>query len=293
VDIMRRESVGDRRVESTYTRDRSPLVAASANATTGDIFGQAPSLDNWGVQGAVPADKTCDVACSPPQSRTAAAASPGTDQWTVLVRITEVEVLAVPPNRVYWIQVFNDTGTGDDWFWLGGLESYDWPPDCCWPNYGYATVIDTSHAPGEVWEPLATLPLAFKSWTTYVGAAQGLRLSKLSDEELLLEWEGDCGGGADFSVYRGDLQAGYSSLAPEPDLCDVSGTSATLPVGLGAADFFLVAPWVEAPYGSCTIFANEHCRAQGSYGAESDEVGRPQPANRCYWETSSRHDCAP
>jgi hypothetical protein len=216
----------------------------------------------------------------------------GFDVFRHTLRLPAPCVFTVPPNRVYWIQVFNDTGSADDWFWFGGLESYAWPPDCCWEHYGYATAVDLSHAPGEEWVQVY-IPLAFKSWTTYVGTSHNSRLSKSSDDELLLEWDGDCGGGADFSVYRGDLVEGYSSLVPEPDRCDVSGTSATVPVGTGASDFFLVAPWVEAPYGSCVLWGNDHCRSQGSYGAESNGVARPQPATHCYWETSYQHDCAP
>ena len=36
--------------------------------------------------------------------------------------------------------------------------------------------------------------------------------------QLLLSWEADCGGSSTFAVYRGDLQAGYASIAPEPGL---------------------------------------------------------------------------
>jgi hypothetical protein len=352
---------GNREVQASRIEFPPP---ASPAATGSGIFGQSPSPGDWGVVNAVPADKTCDVACNPPRSRACAVASPGTDMASVLFRINRLVVWGIykagptdpgsppdedrftvkvqlpsggpfdlpgpevcswtgivgtrervdeilgfsvyrhtlvlpapcvvtaPPNRVYWIQLFNDTGPADDWFWLGGLESYAWPPDCCWEHSGYATAVDMDHAPGQDWTQVY-VPLAFESRTTYVGMTQGLRVSKPSDEELLLEWDGDCGGGADFSVYRGDLVAGYSSLAPEPDLCDVSGTSATVPVGVGASDFFLVAPWVEAPYGACVLYGSEHCRSQGSYGADSDSVARPQPAVRCYWETSARHDCAP
>ena len=60
--------------------------------------------------------------------------------------------------------------------------------------------------------------------------------------DLVFEWGiPDPGCLADnYAVYRGDLTQGYESLAPEPGFCAVAATSATLPLGPGAADFFLV-----------------------------------------------------
>jgi len=333
------------------------------SGTTYYIFGQGPSLSEWGIYNAIPADRTCDVACPPTQTqRSVAVASPGYDGAALSFRINEVEVWGIykagaldpgtppaedsftvrvhggfalpspevcsrpgivgtreivdtvlgfdvylhtlrlpapcvvtaPDGRVWWIEVFNDTGPADDWFWLGGIESYAWPFDCCWYFSSYGTEYDLYNAPGVNWRQSFT-PLAFASKLTHVGETQGLRLSKPSDDELLLQWDGDCGGGGDYSVYRGSLLAGYGSLAPEPGLCDISGTTAVVPAGEGAADFFLVAPWVASGAGSFCDPADDNCRSQGSYGADSDGTPRPQAETYCYWQApqDSTHDCAP
>jgi hypothetical protein len=328
-------------------------------------FGQAPDLGLGGVLNARLADASCDVACSPARSSSAAAASPGTDILSLAFRINEVEVwgiyqagasqpglppdldsftvnlhlpgfpfdlpatevcsrtgvagtravvgnvlgfdvyrhtlrlpdpcfVVVPGNRVYWIEVFNDTGPSADWFWLGGLESFWWPVDCC-ENYGsYGTGADPLNAPGQEWGPVFA-PLAFESRAIFVGEALGLRLSKLPDDELRLEWDGDCGGGGDFSVYRGSLADGYASAGPESGLCEVAGTSAVVPLGQGEADFFLIVPWVASGgYGDECGATGESCRNEGSYGAASDGTPRAQPATHCYAQVGpDLHDCAP
>ena len=84
------------------------------------------------------------------------------------------------------------------------------------------------------------------------GVVSGLQVVKNSGM-LDLTWEGDCGAGVKYGIYRGDLAAGYDSLAPE--LCNAMGTSVTLPQGPGAADFFLVVP--------------NRGQDEGSYGVDS------------------------
>ena len=70
-----------------------------------------------------------------------------------------------------------------------------------------------------------------------------------------------------YAVYRGDLEVGYESIVPEPGLCDVAGTSATIPLGTGNAEFFLVVPHTAG--------------TEGSYGTSSSGA-RPPAAGACY-----------
>jgi hypothetical protein len=86
--------------------------------------------------------------------------------------------------------------------------------------------------------------------------------------QFLLSWEADCAGSSTYAVYRGDLQAGYASIAPEPGLCDVTGTSAMIPLGTGNAEFFLVVPHTDGE--------------ERSYGTDSFGTQRPPAANACY-----------
>jgi hypothetical protein len=217
----------------------------------------------------------------------------GFDIYRHTLRLPSPCVVTAPSGRVWWIEVFNDTGSADDWYWLGGHENFNWPPDCCWDYSSFGTRVDLGNAPGVSFGPVFA-PLAFMANIIDVGEAQGLRLSKPSNDELLLQWDGDCGGGGDYSVYRGSLAAGLTSLAPEPGLCDVSGRSTVVPAGEGTADFFLVAPWVAACAGCDCDPAEADCRSQGSYGADSDGNARPIPASHCYWQTTQQmHECAP
>jgi M6 family metalloprotease-like protein len=99
------------------------------------------------------------------------------------------------------------------------------------------------------------------------GEATRLRVGKPAAGQIPLSWDADCGAGSTYAVYRGDLQAGYGSIAPEPGLCDVTGTSTTIPLGTGNAEFFLVVP---------------HTNAEGSYGLGVSGTARPPAAGACY-----------
>ncbi|UCF68513.1 MAG: S8 family serine peptidase, partial [Acidobacteriota bacterium] len=110
------------------------------------------------------------------------------------------------------------------------------------------------------------------------GVSNGLTITRAGEDSLHLSWNPDCGNGAAYGVYRGDLLVGYSSMAPEPGQCDVSTTSATIPLGPGTADFFLVVPNTGS--------------AEGSYGRDSAPARRPQASAACYPQEQIHH-CAP
>jgi hypothetical protein len=99
------------------------------------------------------------------------------------------------------------------------------------------------------------------------GAVSGLTVQRAGGA-LALGWASDCGGTTSYEVYRGDLALGYPSLRPEPGFCTTSGTGASIPLGAGTADFFLVVPTDGG-------FA-------GSYGRASDGSERPLPAHACH-----------
>ena len=107
------------------------------------------------------------------------------------------------------------------------------------------------------------------------GVVSGLQVAK-SSGMLDLTWEGDCGSGVKYGVYRGDVAAGYDSLAPE--LCNAMGSGATLPEGSGTADFFVVVP--------------NRGQGEGSYGLDSHNVRRPPAASACFAQTAV-DSCAP
>jgi PKD repeat protein len=98
------------------------------------------------------------------------------------------------------------------------------------------------------------------------GEALNLRVSKSSG--LTLEWSADCGAATSYGVYRGDLRVGYDSIAAVPGACDVTGTSTTIPLGTGVAEFFLVVPHKDG--------------GEGSYGRNSAGAERPPAAGGCY-----------
>jgi hypothetical protein len=100
------------------------------------------------------------------------------------------------------------------------------------------------------------------------GAAGGLTVSRLGMDQIRLSWQADCGDGALYGIYRGDLSAGYGSIAPEPGMCAATGTSISLPLGEGNADFFLVVP-------SDGVF-------EGSYGVEGSGQRRVPAARPCH-----------
>ncbi len=109
------------------------------------------------------------------------------------------------------------------------------------------------------------------------GATADLRVTRGAGG-LDLSWQADCGGGGVYGVYRGDLTAGYDSLASEAGFCAVTATTATIAEGAGSADFFLVVP-------SDGAF-------EGSYGTDSTGAARPPAADACH--PQDRIDaCAP
>jgi len=111
------------------------------------------------------------------------------------------------------------------------------------------------------------------------GAVGGLRVGRDGAAGTIeLDWGGDCGTGTAYAVYRGDLAAGYASIAPEPGACDVGGHHATLPAGSGTADFFLVVPHAGG--------------VEGSYGIDGQGTRRPPAAAPCY-PPGAVDSCAP
>jgi hypothetical protein len=123
--------------------------------------------------------------------------------------------------------------------------------------------IDAFKVRGRSCEPYSPMVLP--------GEATRLRVGKPAQGQIPLNWDADCGGGSTYAVYRGDLQAGYGSIAPEPGLCDVTGTSATIPLGTGNAEFFLVVPHMNGE--------------EGSYGHGRDRTvtwPRPPAAAACH-----------
>jgi hypothetical protein len=74
------------------------------------------------------------------------------------------------------------------------------------------------------------------------GETGSLTVRRGEPGRLELSWQPDCGSGSLFGIYRGDLLAGYGSMAPEPGRCAVSGLGTSVPEGDGAAEFFLVVP---------------------------------------------------
>jgi hypothetical protein len=110
------------------------------------------------------------------------------------------------------------------------------------------------------------------------GASDRLLIAKDTGGSLALSWQPDCGRGTSYGIYRGDLGSGYSSIAPEPGMCAVTGSTATVPAGTGSADFFLIVP--------------NNGNAEGSYGVGSDGAARPVAAGSCRPQGVT-HSCAP
>jgi hypothetical protein len=103
---------------------------------------------------------------------------------------------------------------------------------------------------------------------TVPGAVSGLTITKSAAGELDLGWSADCGAGTVYGLYRGDLTAGYSSVAPVDGRCNVSGTSATLTETELPATFFLVVP--------------NDGSFEGSYGVTSSSARRDAAVNACH-----------
>lgn len=114
--------------------------------------------------------------------------------------------------------------------------------------------------------------------TLLPGAIQELRIDHTTSGQLRLDWQADCGSALGYSIYRGDLTAGYDSIESVPGLCSVNDTSVEIPMIAGLAEFFLVVP-----------FRNE---LGGSYGVDSVGDHRSPPANAC-WPSGEANDCAP
>jgi hypothetical protein len=100
------------------------------------------------------------------------------------------------------------------------------------------------------------------------GATSGLTIGYDEAGQLELQWSEDCGAGTSFGLYRGDLAAGYGSVAPIPGRCDVAGTSATVPESELPATFFLVVP-------------NDGA-FEGSYGVNSSSARRDAAVGACH-----------
>lgn len=110
------------------------------------------------------------------------------------------------------------------------------------------------------------------------GVSDALTVSREASGELTLSWGADCGGGSAYGIYRGDLNLGYASLALEPGFCSVADQSATIPLGPGNADFFLVVPNDDA--------------FEGSYGQDGAGTRRA-PADTACFPQDQIDACAP
>jgi len=127
------------------------------------------------------------------------------------------------------------------------------------------------------------VPLSFEADLLFIegrvpGVVSGLTLGKPSASELPMSWAPDCGTADSYAIYRGDLALGYPSLAPEPGACEVTGTEASVPLGPGDADFFLVVPHAVG--------------LEGSFGEKNDMDARSAPAVTCHPQ-GPLDDCAP
>ncbi|UCF69378.1 MAG: hypothetical protein JSV80_08930 [Acidobacteriota bacterium] len=99
------------------------------------------------------------------------------------------------------------------------------------------------------------------------GEAGLLRLTN-SGGGIDLRWSGDCGSAARYGVYRGDLDVGYASLAPEPGACALADRSLSVPLGTSEAEFFLVVS-------NDVVF-------EGSYGNKTTGQPRPPSGAPCF-----------
>ena len=133
-------------------------------------------------------------------------------------------------------------------FVVSGFDLNDLPP----------VYITDTHAAVVRFTALPVLP----------GEASSLLVRKGAPGQLTLEWSEDCGAATSNGIYRGDLQVGYHSIAAQPGACNVTGTSATIPLGSGSAEFFLVVPNKDAE--------------EGSYGTDSFGAQRLPAASACY-----------
>lgn len=186
----------------------------------------------------------------------------------------------VPIPGVVSTWCFDET-LGRGWMNQQGEWRYDWVLD---PEGRGVGVIVTFASPApdcdNLGDPLEGLRLDFVHHNlvgvmyevgppvTGPGAVSDLRLGRGVRGSIDLTWEADCGTGTAYAIYRGDLSAGYASIAPEPGFCTVPATSATVPLGAGDADFFLVVP--------------NNGIGEGSYGIDTLGNRRPPAAQACF-----------
>lgn len=100
------------------------------------------------------------------------------------------------------------------------------------------------------------------------GRVINLRLNKNVQGMIELNWSGECGDPDGFSVYRGDVALGYTSLMPEPGACNLPETSFVLPMGVPAAELFLIVPY--------------RTQLAGGYGMRSGQDPREPIVGACY-----------
>ncbi len=110
-------------------------------------------------------------------------------------------------------------------------------------------------------------------------AVTDLALARTPQGTLKLSWTTDCPNGTRYAVYRGNLAAGYASIALEPGHCGDAGPSAEVPLGPGEADFFLVVPVVNG--------------LEGGYGSDSALRSREPPDVSCNPTSDSDDLCSP
>lgn len=171
-----------------------------------------------------------------------------------------------------------DDSRGLGWMNQQGAWSYYWVRDPDGEGVAVIVTFDATHPDcANLQDPLADgeldrvhqdlVGVMFESSAPVSGAGmiRDLRVSR-NGTMLELFWLGDCGAANRYSVYRGDLAAGYDSLAPVS--CSALGTSVTIPAGVGTADFFLVAP--------------NRMHRDGSYGLDSRNIRRPPPTDACF-----------
>lgn len=152
------------------------------------------------------------------------------------------------------------------------VSSIPHSPDCRDLQEPFAGDVDLMHGvlKGILFELAPTV--------TGPGTVRELRLGREGGGTLQLSWNPDCGTGMRYAVYRGELAGGYGSLLPEPGHCAVPSSSASIPLGGGSADFFLVVP--------------NDGQFEGSYGIDSQGVPRPPSALACH-ASGTVDSCAP
>jgi len=103
---------------------------------------------------------------------------------------------------------------------------------------------------------------------TAPGGADGLTIAKNGGGTFQFSWNADCGNGANYGIYRGNISQGFGSARPMRGLCEVSGTSASVPEGSGSGYFYLVVP--------------NGLELEGSYGNDSNGEQRAPSGRGCF-----------